>query len=163
MPDRLRISFYGTDWRSSSLSNLTAGPMTFDGVWVRCVESVVQSMNFPPDDHRHEACLDLCGPVCKSMIYEAEDAVGVTGEAYWNGRVMAIGSAERLDVIRRAIECKFSSIGSAWEALRLSQGLDLEYDTSDLDEVLSVPKSFFLDVLCDIRRSIGAGSFPRPS
>jgi len=160
----LRISFYGTDWRASSLSNLTAGPMDFDGVRVRCVESVVQSMNFSPNDHRHASCLDLCGPVCKSMIYEAEDgSAGRKGEVHWNGRVMAIDSEERLDVIRRAIILKFSSIGSAWEALRLSQGLDLEYDTSELDEIFSVPSTFFIDVLCEIRRAIGAGSFPRPS
>ena len=164
MPDRLRISFYGTDWRASNLSNLTAGPMTFDGVRVRCVESVVQAMNFSPDDPRHASCLDLSGPVCKSMIYEAQDAsAGRTGSVHWAGRSMSIDSAERYDVIERAMRCKFSTIGSAWEALRLSQGLELEYDTSELDEMLSVPRAFFLDVLCEIRDAIGAGSFPRPS
>lgn len=162
--DVLRVSYYGTDWRASNLSNLTAGPMTFDGVRVRCVESVVQAMNFPPDDPRHHACLDLCGPVCKSMIYEAHDGpAGRDGIVHWNGASMSLASQDRLDVIRRAMECKFASVWPAWEALRLSQGMELDYDTSDLDEAFSVPRAFFLEVLGDLRDAIGAGSFPRPS
>jgi len=160
MPDRLNISYYGRDWRSSELSNLTAGPMAFDGVRVRCVESVVQSMNFRPDDPRHDACLDLCGPECKSMIYEA--AAGIHGVVHWGGLVIDLESSERLGIIRRVIETKFSTISSAWEALRLSQGIELEYDTSEIDEMLSVPRDFFLSVLSDIRAAIGQGEFPRP-
>jgi len=164
MPERLSVSYYGADWRSADLSNLTPGPMEFDGVRVRCVESVVQSMNFSLDDPRHAACLDLCGPECKSMMYEAIDAAaGCDGVAHWGSLVIGIASDERLGIIRRAMECKFSTVASAWEALRLSHGLDLEYETSDMDEVFSVPKRFFLDVLSEIRLNIVRGLFPRPS
>lgn len=161
--DPLQISYYATDWRASVLSNMTPTPMVFDGVYAACVEAVVQSMNFPMDDPRHESTLHLSGPVCKSMIYEAESVVAETGLVYWNGGIFEIDSDDRLWLLDSVIRAKFATNKLAWEALRLSEGRTFEYNTSELDERLSIPTNLFLHTLSSVLDDIRAGLLPAPS
>ena len=160
--DPLQISFYATDWRASILSNMTPTPMVFDGLHAACVEAIVQGMNFPPNDPRHESTLHLSGPVCKSMIYEAEEVVAGTGNVFWNGHILDIDSDDRLRLLESVIRAKFATNKLAWEALRLSDGRTLEYSTSRMDERLSIPSLLFIDTLSTVLDDIRAGSLPMP-
>ena len=161
--DPLQISFYATDWRGSTLSNITPTPMVLGGVQATCVEAIVQAMNFPPDDLRHSSTLGLSGPICKSMIYEAQDVVAVHGAIFWDGHEMPIDSEERLDLLRAVIRAKYASNKLAWEALRLCDGRTFEYQTSELDERLSIPRLLFVETLSAVLDDIRAGSLPLPS
>ena len=163
MDDPIQISYYATDWRGSTLSNMTPTPLMFDGIQAACVEAIVQAMNFPLDDPRHQSTLHLSGPVCKSLIYEAEEIVAETGHVFWNGHILEIGSDDRLWLLESVIRAKYTTNKLAWEALRLSDGRPFEYNTSPLDERLSVPSLLFVDTLSKVLDDIRAGLLPVPS
>jgi len=136
------------------LSNLHPTPFVIDEIRMICMESFVQSLNFPEDDWRHVACFELSGPECKAMMYEAQGILSEGGLVHWKGRKMERGGSEHLALLRRGLEAKFSQFEMVREALEDTLGMDLVYEAPEIDYFCSYPPSEFVTALQEIRESI---------
>jgi len=155
---KLCISYYSRDWRGAVLSNLHRTPFLIDGIRMMCMESFVQSLHFPHGDLRHERCFDLDGPECKSMMYDAMESIRGDRFAHWMGERMAWGGPDHMELMRRGLRAKFDQCEIALEALMDTVGMEIVYDTPDIDRDFSYPPTMFVKDLADIRDSFGKGA-----
>ena len=136
------------------LSNLHPTPFIMDNIRLSCMESLVQSMNFPENDWRHVACFELSGPECKAMMYEAMEILSLKGTVHWKGEEMMWGGKDHLSILRRGLNLKFSQHELSREALEDTIGMRLVYDAPENDRICSYPPDEFVIALQEIRESM---------
>ena len=63
-----------------------------------------------------------------------------------------------MELMRRGLRAKFDQCEIALEALMDTVGMEIVYDTPDIDRDFSYPPTMFVKDLADIRDSFGKGA-----
>src|SRR5262249_27075522 len=71
----------------------------------------------------------------------------------WRGRFLAVGSAEHLDLLRRALWAKFTQSDKAKRALLATRGLTLTHNVAQSSKTV-LPGAAFAQMLMDLRDAL---------
>lgn len=144
----------GAGWPAGKCSNFPASPFTIDGVWCASMEGFIQALKHPDPEMQAHICT-LVGRKAKFKGKKLNKKVKRSGCVWWQGREIKFRSKEHVDLIERALRCKFTQNDSARRALLATGDAVLTHNTGHRESPhTSLPARDFIRMLYKIRTEL---------
>ena len=145
----LNILSTSPDGRARLLSNFAHTPFILDGVAVASVEGFWQGLKLDEGSPLREQAFALWGLQAQRMKWKTRPRE----HFIWQGRLIPVGSAEHLALLRRALVAKFTQSETARAALLATRGLTLTHNVAQSSQTV-LPGAVFTQMLMDLRDTL---------